>query len=379
MSSVNCRESWIYMSNKKIIKRLKISLLMPLGIILVHFSSKRPDLVERLYSEGIYQPIGIMLSIASGILPFSLAELIVVFVPAAFIIYTIMTLKKTFSSHSINFAAFPEYLTAVLAILSIVFFSFAGIWGLNYYRMPFASIAGLEMQPTSISDLESLCESLIERANVLRSSVNTDAEGNMNIPGTSRDILKSCYKGYEVIAHRYPELAGNYGDPKPVMLSRLMNYTGICGIYFPFTGEANVNVSVPDSILPSTASHEMAHQRGFSREDEANYISYLACTAHPDVNFKYSGVLLALTSSMNALYRTDQSSFIKLSVSYNEGVRHDLAELNNFWKQYEGPVERTSDRINDTYLKANKQKDGVESYGRMVDLLIAEHKQSERK
>jgi hypothetical protein len=244
--------------------------------------------------------------------------------------------------------------------------------------MPFADIAGLEVKPASAAELKNVCKALIDRANGLRSSVNTDGAGNMNIPGNSLDVLKSCYKGYEVIVYRYPELAGSYGDPKPILLSKLMNYTGICGVYFPFTGEANVNVSVPDSILPSTAAHEMAHQRGFSREDEANYISYLACTAHPDVNFKYSGVLLALTNSMNALYRIDPSSFISLSENYSEGIRHDLAEINEFWEQYEGPVERTSDKINDKYLKANNQKDGVESYGRMVDLLIAEHRQTSK-
>jgi hypothetical protein len=162
------------------------------------------------------------------------------------------------------------------------------------------------------------------------------------------------------------------------MLSELMNYTGICGVYFPFTGEANVNVSIPETSLPSTAAHEMAHQRGFSREDEANYISYLACTAHPDINYKYSGVLLALIHSMNALYEDDKPDFYKLSENYSDGVRHDIEELNKFWQKYEGPVERTSDKINNAYLKANNQKDGVRSYGRMVDLLIAEHRQAKK-
>jgi hypothetical protein len=80
----------------------------------------------------------------------------------------------------------------------------------------------------------------------------------------------------------------------------------------------------------------------------------------------------------NRMELTAESSFIKLSKNYSEGVRHDLTELNEFWEQYEGPVERTSNRINNTYLKANNQKDGVHSYGRMVDLLIAEHRQAHR-
>lgn len=366
------------MSNKAILKKLVISLLIPLGAVLAHISSKKPALVERFYSEGIYQPIGSILSRVTGIFPFSVAELIVILIPAAFIVYTVMVLAKTVSRHGTNTMPLIKYATNILMIVSIAFFGFVSLWGLNYYRMPFAEIAGLEVQPASVKELESLCLSLIERANTLRSEIDVDAEGNMNIPGSRRDILNSCYKGYEALAQSYPELAGSYGNPKPIALSRLMNYTGICGIYFPFTGEANVNVSIPEFSLPSTASHEMAHQRGFSREDEANYISYLACTAHPEANFKYSGVLLALTNSMNALYQNDRSSFLKLSQNYSEGVRHDLAELNKFWAQYEGPVERTSERINNTYLKANNQKDGVRSYGRMVDLLIAEHRQAAR-
>ncbi len=351
-------------------------LLIPVSILLVCFSSGRPALVERYYSNGICRPIGRVLSKATGVLPFSVAELVVVLVPIVFVVYTIRILLRAFFSSPISLRPLLKYIINILIIFSIALFSFLCLWGLNYYRMPFASIAGLEVKPASVAELESLCRSLIERANGLRQSVNLDSDGNMDIPGSSRDILQNCYKGYEAIVQKYPQLAGDYGDPKPVFLSNYMNYTGICGIYFPFTGEANVNVSIPDSSLPSTASHEMAHQRGFAREDEANFISYLACTAHPDVNFKYSGVLLALTSSMNAMYRADESLFLELSENYSEGVRRDLAEISDFWKKFEGPVERTSERINNTYLKVNNQKDGVKSYGRMVDLLIAEHRQS---
>lgn len=364
------------MSSKKILRRLRIALLIPIGFVLVYFSSRNPSLVERYYSEGIYQPLGSLISRFFGILPFSAAELIVIIAPAAFIFYTVRFLTKAISVNGGILASLLKYLVNLLVIAGLIFFSFIGLWGLNYYRMPFSEIAGLEVRPASVSELESLCEALIERANTLRPLVSVDSKGNVDIPGSPRDILKNCYKGYIAIADTYPELGGSYGDPKPVLLSCLMNYTGICGVYFPFTGEANVNIAIPESTLPSTASHEMAHQRGFSREDEANFISYLACTAHPDVNYKYSGILLALTNSMNALHDTDQALFKKLSESYSVEVRHDLKEINEFWAKYEGPVERAADTINDKYLKANNQKDGVKSYGRMVDLLIAEHRKN---
>lgn len=350
-------------------------LLIPSGAALAQLSSKNPAVVEKLYASGLYRFIGPVLSKATGLFPFSIAELIVVLVPIAFLIYTVGALRRTVSRRGIHMMPFIKYISNIIVIAGILLISFLGLWGLNYYRMPFASIAGLEVMPASVKELESLCRSLVARANDLRTKVDTNKEGIMDIPGDNRDILNNCYKGYQAISARYPELSGSYGNPKPVLLSELMSYTGICGIYFPFTGEANVNIDIPDCSLPSTASHEMAHQRGFAREDEANFISYLACTAHPDVNFKYSGVLLALTNSMNALHQSDEDLYLKLAENYSEGVLRDLEAINEYWDKYEGPVERTSNRINNAYLKANKQKDGVRSYGRMVDLLIAEHRQ----
>lgn len=364
------------MQYKKILRKLLILLLIPLGLFLVYISSRNPASVESIYSEMLYPPIGRLLSRITGIFPFSLAELIVVCVPVAFVLYTVVFLARLIPERNRRGLMFLKYVTTVSVLVSITFFSFIGIWGLNYYRMPFSRIVGLDVRPASVQELESLCRDLINRANALRASVSADVKGYMDIPGSPRDILKNCYKGYDAIAGQYTGLSGKYGNPKPVLLSRLMNYTGICGVYFPFTGEANVNISIPDSMLPSTATHEMAHQRGFSREDEANYISYLACSHHPDVNYRYSGVLLALIHSMNALYGSDPDSAVKLADGYSEGLRMDLDEINAFWKQYEGPVEDAADKMNNTYLKANNQTDGVKSYGRMVDLLIAEHRKS---
>ena len=39
-------------------------------------------------------------------------------------------------------------------------------------------------------------------------------------------------------------------------------------------------------------------------------------------------------------------------------------------------VQEIVDKVNDTYLKINNQEDGTRSYGRVVDLLLAEYKQT---
>lgn len=355
--------------------RFSVVLLIPLGLLLVYFSSGNPKMVEQLYSETVYPPIGRILSRLTGVIPLSVAEIIVLVVPVVLIAYVAAVLKKSFGLRGFSMIPILNFAVNMLMIISFVFFSFITLWGLNYYRQPFADLAGLQIRPSSVQELESLCSSLIDRANTLRQSVNVNADGYVDVPGSTRDILRGCSKGYTVIAERYPQLGGSYGDPKPILLSVPMNYTGICGVYFPFTGEANVNVSIPEVTLPSTAAHEMAHQRGFSREDEANYIAYLACSSHPDVNYRYSGVLLAMIHSMNALYRSDSGLHSRLAEGFSPEVRKDMDQINEFWKKYEGPVEETTERMNNTYLKANNQKDGVQSYGRMVDLLLAEYRQ----
>ncbi len=118
----------------------------------------------------------------------------------------------------------------------------------------------------------------------------------------------------------------------------------------------------------------MAHQRGFAREDEANYIAYLTSTYHPHKDFQYSGTLLALIHSMNAMYRYDKEKHSKLKSEYGAGLTRDLINMNNYWKKFEGSIERASTKMNDMYLKSNMQQDGVHSYGRMVDLLLAEQR-----
>lgn len=364
------------MKTSRLIAKLTAVLLIPMGILLAHVSSVNTEAVEKVYSKLLYRAVGQPLSLIFGIFPFSIAEFIVILLPLAIIFYTAYTVKKLFTRTKAPIHALLNYVANLLLLTSLAFFLFITIWGLNYYRQPFAVLAGLDVRPSSADELEDVCEALIDKANTLRADVDEDTEGVMDIQERKREILKRCVKGFKNAASIYPELGGRYGNPKPVLLSMPMSYTGISGVYFPFTAEANVNISIPNSMIPCTASHEMAHQRGFAREDEANYIAYLACSMHPDADFQYSGTLLAAIHSMNALYGSNPDSYFRLSKSYNEGVMKDITALDAFWDQFEGPVERTSERINNAYLKANKQKDGVQSYGRMVDLLIAEHRKN---
>ena len=145
--------------------------------------------------------------------------------------------------------------------------------------------------------------------------------------------------------------------------------------------EANVNIDISPYSIGSTMCHELAHLRGFMREDEANYIAYRACMASDCIDLQYSGTMLALIHTGNALYRQNADTYFELYRAHvSAAVSADLIANNEYWDQFEKPVVgdttvgEIADKVNDAYLKANAQEDGTKSYGRVVDLLLAEYK-----
>lgn len=361
------------MKKRKFNYKKILILLLPIGILLSYISSLYPKTVEIIYSNELNKYIREALSIIFSIFPFSVGEIVIILFIIFILYYTANTIVKLLKYHKKK-KILTDFIINCLSTMGIIYFSFMIVWGLNYHRLPFYTIAKLNVKPASVSELGGLCESLINKANNLRTKVLENNNGVMYIPNGQNGIFNRASKGYILSSKIYPELGGTYGKTKGVIFSKAMSYAGISGVYFPFTAEPNVNIDIPSSMLPSTACHEMAHQRGFAREDEANYISYLVCNKNPDIDFQYSGTLLALINSMNALYSYDINMYKTLQSKYSKGIKRDLVQLDSFWSKYEGPIERISTQINNAYLKSNMQKNGVYSYGRMVDLLIAEYR-----
>ncbi|TYQ15912.1 UNVERIFIED_CONTAM: uncharacterized protein DUF3810 [Acetivibrio alkalicellulosi] len=357
-----------------IFKKLKLVLLAPLGYLIFFISSFFPGAVENLYSNGIFRLITRVLSILTGYIPFSVAEFIYVSVIIFVLIKLILMIIKIFKCPSQTFKTISNQLVNAIVAISIIYFSFILLWGINYQRLPFGETANLDTSPASIEELAIVCENLLSEANYLRDLVEEDENGVMKLSSDKQSTLKRAHLGFDKAADYYPTLYGKYGRPKGIILSELMSYSGIGGVYFPFTGEANVNISVPHSTIPFTTCHEIAHQIGYAREDEANFIGYITCKFHPDIDFQYSGTLLALRYATSALFAHNPERFQSIRDNYSDGVLRDLRAISAYWQKYETPVQEISSSINDTYLRANMQKDGIQSYGRMVDLLIAEHR-----
>ena len=235
--------------------------------------------------------------------------------------------------------------------------------GINYYRRPFSAYLNLEIRQSSKEELYELCDYLTGQVNY-SARLRRVTKPPENTAGTGVMAMENLGK-------TYPQLGGFYPKPKAVACSRILSVQQLCGIYSPFTIEANYNREMTEYNIPHTVCHELSHLKGFMREDEANFIGFLACIGSGVPDWEYSGYLTGWVYAGNALYKVDPEAYWELHDELDESVRQDLNDNNEFWDRFDTKVAEAATKVNDSYLKANSQTDGVKSYGRMVDLMLA--------
>lgn len=356
-------------------RRLWLLLLLcfPVSLILLLLAQYAPGFAE-WYATGPYVLLSRAGNFLTGLLPFSLAELLVVLLPLLALIWIAVQAARAVRSKENRGRTLADSGLRLLCAVGIVLLLFTTNCGINYSRSTFAQTCGLPVQDSSLEELETLCSSLKDKLNTLRPQMPEDENGVMELSSSFSSLSTDTQTAFDTLANEYPLLTSGYTGPKPVLLSRLMSWCNITGVFFPFTFEANVNTDVPDYSIPSTMCHELSHLRGFMREDEANFIGYLACCRSENTQLQYSGYMLAFIHVNNALYAADAERAGTIYAQLDSGVQRDLSANNAYWKQFEGPAAAISSAVNDAYLKANRQEEGVKSYGRMVDLLLAEQR-----
>jgi hypothetical protein len=135
-----------------------------------------------------------------------------------------------------------------------------------------------------------------------------------------------------------------------------------------------VNALLPHSELAWSAAHERAHAAGWAREDEASFLAWQACRDSDDPDARYSGALVASLYAVGALAGVAPERARALSDGRSPAVRRDIEAIQAYVRRYEGRLARASDRVNDAFLRSQGEARGVQSYGRMVDLLLAERR-----
>ena len=350
---------------------LIILIALASGILFLFFPrilSMNPGLSEK-YSTFLFPVLSRPVTFITSLCPLSLTEIFVVFTCLTALFWLVLLILWFIHSADRKRASI-RFFTVLAVLFAVVSASFTLMLGIQYTRVPLESSLRLDASQKSAEDLKEVSLWLAENIQRTRELLPEDENGCMVLTTSLTETLDEGSASMDEAAVFFPELSGPDIKAKPVALSHLWSYTGITGMYFPFFGEANVNVDIPSSQLPITICHEISHTRGIAREQDANLAGFLACLNSSRIDFQYCAYQYAYLYCCNDLYKQDQNAYMEVSERIPEGTWRDWQQSAEYWKQFEGPVQETSTAVNDTYLEANQQAEGVLSYDRVTDLII---------
>lgn len=333
--------------------------------LLIHIYSRSPERVESGYSTQFYPHFGRLLRQLTGFFPFSIGDIFYGFL-VGWVLYTLFyklfRLRKKDQEPSRS-RSYWHWLSR-LAVLYIVFNLF---WGVNYNRTGAAGQLGITVRDYTIDELIELNCLLLDSMNKSRAEMS--ASGNRK--KSKNELFAQVSETYRSIQKKYPFLGYQNPSIKSSFWGWFGNYAGFTGYYNPFTGEAQVNTTVPDFLQPFIACHEVAHQLGYARENEANFVGFLAARASPDPSFRYSAYLDLFTYANRSLFALDSSAAQQVRREMSRDVQEDIAEWVRFSRKHRNPVEPLIRWAYGKYLEGNQQPKGIFSYDEVTAYLVA--------
>ena len=352
---------------KRIAPLRHLLLVLSALVILLHRLLRGNRALMRRLSADFVRPLLQRLGERSAGVPYSVAEALMALAAALLVVYILFCIERIRRRGGF-FLRLYRFLITLLSFAAAIYAGFCVLWGVYYYGDDFVSQSGLRQEPVSTEQLSLVTAYFAGLANTCADKVPRDGNG---VCAVDRDaILDRSVELYAALEGDFPCLAGPPLRAKPVRLSKVMSYVDFTGFFFPFTGEANVNTDCPSAFFAATVAHELAHQRGVAKEQEANFVAVIACLRSADPEFVYSASLLAYTHLSTALYTADRAAWEQISASLSAGVRADLQAERDYWQRFQTPVREVSNTVYESFLQSYDQTLGMKSYGACVDLLI---------
>lgn len=346
-------------------------LLIALGVQTL--ASLISEEVEAFYSQFLFYHVTRWLSAINKLVRnTALGEIFFALLAVWFGLWSLWYLRRSWRHETRLLHVLKVFFLQILWVMSLLVPVFLALWGLNYQRMPLAETLGFDRIPTRAGEFESIGLQIVSGANsnyeLARGSGNSTSE--RPVPPSREAIFKAIEQAFQNEPLLGEASRGTFSDPKPLALSRPASWAGISGFYIPFTGEVTFNTDVPAFDLPMVIAHHKAHQRGYAREDEANFIGYVVCINSTDPYVRYSGYLYGL-KVLEVLAKGNMERYNDLLSRINEGPRADRQERSEFWKRIKNSVlGAVSRRTFSAYLRANRVPGGVKSYDEDVPLII---------
>ena len=349
-----------------------------------------------IYTTRIYPIIGSLLSPISGLFPFALGDLFIALSIVWVIFYPIYEIKwrkqlakrffflaakrGCYPKKKVVFGRVAEYLLWVYAWFYIA-------WGLNYSQPNIYCRTG--MKPVEVSEAKfrefayryaDSINYLSEERRVKSEETAFDDHRESQFNGMVDDGLKNrvrdtVLKGYNEIGAKEGINApfNQHPHAKTMLFTPLSSMSGVTGSMGPFFCEFTLNGDIRPHDYPAIYAHEFAHLLGIANEGEANFYSYIVCTASSDKAVKFSGYyhifFHVLRNVFDILGEKEGEKFLKY-------IRPEIIQLaksdRNYWLSKRCKVlDAAQDFIFDLYLRGNHVAEGRKSYSGVVGLILA--------
>lgn len=311
------------------------------------------------------------LATATSVAPFAIWD----WLTTALVVAAIVTLVHRIRRHQ---RLLPWLSVVALVVAATAFLGTAG-WALNHYAPGLSQDLGLDVGQYSEDQLADATSYYLDQAASRAQLVPREEDGTLSHQDFY-ELARIAGASYAPLSQRYEVFSGSTAPVKSLLLfGEPLLYSGHTGIFWAATAESSVPLHTAAAELPFTMCHEAAHRLGIASEQEANFSAFLACSASDDVRFSYSGYYSAFNYCVNALLAENPERAQRLVSDALAGangagvalVLQDRAATQKHYQAFEGPFEDVGTTVNDTYLKSFGEKDGVRSYGLVVDYLLA--------
>lgn len=350
-------------------KKLHIWLLTNGTLLALFFILRTRRSVMNAASTYFSMPLERFLGRLWSHVPFSVAELCYAAAIIGLAVFLIRSVAAISRAEYKREALYRRAMALANVVLSL-YAAFCLLWGVNFYADDFCDKSGVYPEPVAYDDLVAVTRLFAAGTAYYADKVERDADGVYAV--SRQETLDLAPTLYEPLYGEFPFLYLQTDPrPKPIFFSRVMSAMNVTGLYFPFTGESNLNMDFPAATFPFTVAHELAHRRGIASEQQCNFLGVLASVYSTDDAYRYSGWLTGYINLSNALYRVDPETWREIRLSLPETVEADLQAAGDYWARYEGKVSRASGKAYDAMLKSYGDELGMQSYGAVVDLLVA--------
>ena len=345
-------------------KRIIILLSLFLLCLTVNLFSRDALRVEIVYSRLIYPCFSDLLRICFGFISISVGDLIygIVF---CFLLFKFLKWIISFFKANENKKR-KERVCRLSTLIMILYLIFNVCWGINYNRKGIAFQTQIAIKDYNANDLKKINELLVEKVNLTKiksTGLNHDSFSN-------DELFHQAIASYEKASDSFSFLKYSHPSVKSSMWGWLGNYLGYTGYYNPFTGEAQINTTIPKTTQPFIVCHEIAHQLGYAKESEANFVAYLVCRQSRNESFKYAAYLDLFFYANRNLNAFDSTSAKRYRDQLNDFVKKDTKEIIAFNMAHKSKAEPIITWMYDLFLKGNQQPQGMLSYEQVTAYLI---------